>query len=229
MCALLSFFIVWDSASTVRDAREWARKFPNVTRVPVELQDTSLSPARGKAVEYLGYQFEVPWDDLEQSKARLKAGFQPIPFHSGRLIIMEKRGPDEMVHDLQRDANSRRWLTRAWIYDKEAIASDYALTRAALYETPDKVRLLSWPFQANWSLYLLLMKGILVHGDGTIFSISNSNWRGFQFGSPPNRRIELDLYTNKNHLKLFFSHRDKAPAISQSEINRVIQTVRLAD
>ncbi len=169
LCALLSFFIVWDSASTVRDAREWARKFPNLTRVPVELQDTSLSPARGKAVEYLGYQFEVPWDDLEQSKARLKAGFQPIPFHSGRLIIMEKRGPDEMVHDLQRDANSRRWLTRAWIYDKEAIASDYALTRAALYETPDKVRLLSWPFQANWSLYLLLMKGILVHGEGPFF------------------------------------------------------------
>ena len=43
-----------------------------VTRVlPADLKDNSISQAEGTELSYLGYDFEVPWSDLDKSKTEL--------------------------------------------------------------------------------------------------------------------------------------------------------------
>jgi hypothetical protein len=46
-----------------------ARKAPAVARVvPAELKDQSVSQASGARLTYLGYDFEVPWNDLDETR-----------------------------------------------------------------------------------------------------------------------------------------------------------------
>ena len=51
-------------------ARSVGRKKPVVKRVPVELQDLSISQASGRKLAYFGYEFEIPWDDIDEAKSR---------------------------------------------------------------------------------------------------------------------------------------------------------------
>ena len=49
-----------------------ARKVPPVARVvPTDLKDTSVSEAPGTKLSYFGYEFEVPWSDLDESQTKL--------------------------------------------------------------------------------------------------------------------------------------------------------------
>lgn len=49
------------------ETRNIARKMPIVKNVPVELPDLSVSRTPGKKLSYFGYDFEVPWDDIEKT------------------------------------------------------------------------------------------------------------------------------------------------------------------
>jgi intracellular septation protein A len=51
------------------EARYIAWKMPIVNKVPVELPDLSVSQASGKKLSCFGYEFEVPWDDIDQAKS----------------------------------------------------------------------------------------------------------------------------------------------------------------
>jgi hypothetical protein len=49
-----------------------ARKAPAVARVvPTELTDHSISQAPGLRLSYIGYNFEVSWNDLDDSQTKL--------------------------------------------------------------------------------------------------------------------------------------------------------------
>src|SRR5258708_18170338 len=51
--------------------RKIARKNPIVRQIPIALTDTSASQDPGTKLSYFGYDFEVPWDDLDQSKTKV--------------------------------------------------------------------------------------------------------------------------------------------------------------
>jgi hypothetical protein len=56
-----------------------ARKAPPITRVvPADLTDLSISPTTGVELSSLGYEFEVPWNDLDDSKTRFHPTDRPI-------------------------------------------------------------------------------------------------------------------------------------------------------
>lgn len=44
------------------------RNTPEVTKIPVPLPDLSVSTVSHKTVFYFGYEFELPWDDVDQQK-----------------------------------------------------------------------------------------------------------------------------------------------------------------
>lgn len=130
-----------------------------------------------------------------------------------------------------------RWLlgTDAW--------SDYAFTRAMLSSTPDQLTPFTFRREGARLTWLLMFKSVEVAGHNNnsgIFIINASDFRGFQYGNPESRQsripesrrseVDDDLYSDKGFVEFSFSSSppNNAP-ISQADINRVIQTVKLPD
>lgn len=79
-----------------------ARKAPAiVTVMPTDLKDHSVSPAPGMKLAYLGYEFEVPWSDLDQSKTVLYPKDKP---NKTRVVLAFKSGLRLMVTAVQHDS-----------------------------------------------------------------------------------------------------------------------------
>jgi len=60
-----------------------------------------------------------------------------------------------------------------------------------------------------------------------IFLDSTRDFKGFQFENPQSRpsRITVELFSNDGGIDVIFMQKAGAPAISQAEINRVIQSI----
>ncbi len=62
-----------------------------------------------------------------------------------------------------------------------------------------------------------------------IFYVQNKDYHGFQQGDPKLRQdsLVLDLYSEDNHFEVIFLQKDyhDAASVTQSEINRVIQSL----
>jgi len=73
-------FFIWET-------RNAARKEPIAWITPLQLSDLSISQAPGKRLSYFGYEFEVPWDDIDQTQTKvISADKVIIAFHSGNAI-----------------------------------------------------------------------------------------------------------------------------------------------
>ena len=82
-----TFFTLW--------ARNVGRKVPIVKTVPVDLKDLSISQAKGERVSFMGGEFEVPWDDVEQEKTRVVGNWLIVPSGlESRLFFVSKRQMD---------------------------------------------------------------------------------------------------------------------------------------
>jgi hypothetical protein len=55
----------------VLEARYLARKTPAVSMAPAQLADFSISRSPGRKLSYFGYEFEVPWNDVDEAKSGL--------------------------------------------------------------------------------------------------------------------------------------------------------------
>ncbi|HYA34054.1 MAG TPA: hypothetical protein VEF03_00470, partial [Candidatus Binataceae bacterium] len=49
-------------------ARYWGWKDPLLWKIPVPLRDQAISTSPGLKLSYLGYEFEVPWDDVDEER-----------------------------------------------------------------------------------------------------------------------------------------------------------------
>lgn len=75
---------------------------------------------------------------------------------------------------------------------------------------------------------LLLIKAITMPNAASgIFSIRTRDFEGFQFDNPQMRpsTIAVELFSNDRSVHLIFMQKPGASAISQAEINRVIQSI----
>lgn len=124
------------------EARRLARETPSVMVTPSELADLSISPAVGRKLSYFGYEFEVPWDDLDQVKTKGIEGLNVVTIYlrSGNLISFLSAPPNGLISRLQADPNvDRKAMGTMW--GEDAAQSDYAFTRAMLEITPQKFSL----------------------------------------------------------------------------------------
>src|SRR6267154_2814976 len=122
------------------EARYLTRKAPVVRVAPAQLSDFSISRSPGRKLSYFGYEFEVPWNDVDEAKSGLipDSNKAMIVFQSGNSLSVWHGSPRAFVNSvLSNDKIDPNILRR--MYGDEALQSDYALYRTILETTPDKI------------------------------------------------------------------------------------------
>jgi len=233
LTALGAFYLWFFGIATmfVIETRYIAWKAPIVKKVPVQLADLSISQVPGRKLSYLGYEFEVPWDDVDEDKTKKVGEMQVIAFRSGNSMLFSKIPPKEFVNTFLSMSKENSAGLRA-IYGEDALQSDYSFRRLILETTPGKVTLFTPRRDSVGSAMLLVIKGIMIPrgGESGIYWIRTSHFQGYQYGDPRSRpkSLDVELFNEDEGLGFIFSQKEKATtsAISQRDINRVIQTVQ---
>ena len=212
------------------EARSVARKMPVVKRVPVELQDLSISQAFGKKLAYFGYEFEIPWDDIDEAKSRTVGENKAIIFFkSGNALSVLICPPRQFVNKVFSSGNIDQKTFRE-IYGDEALQSDYAFRHIMLETTPNKITPFISRRDAARRAMLLLWKGISVpySGGSGVFVVRAGEFTGFQYGHPPSSDgVSIELFAENGSLDFVFEQKMIGPTVivSQPDVNRVLGTL----
>ena len=230
---LVTGFCVWYfgvAALFVLETHYVGWKFPMVKKTPAELSDLSISQASGQRLSYFGYEFDVPWD-IDQEKTKQVGKMELITFRSGNALLFSKAAPKEFVHTFLSTTKVDPEKVRSF-WGKEALESDYSLHRLILEATPGQVTLFTRREDAVRGAMLILFKGVMMPrgGESGIFRVRTGKFQGFQYGDPQARpkSLDVEIFADDGGLYFVFAQKSEghAPAITQAEINRVIQTVR---
>ena len=218
-----------------------AKKVPPVARVvPTELNDKSVSAAPGTKLSYLGYEFEVPWTDLDETQTKLYPNDKPektkadLHFRSGLRLWVTALPPHVWTNDSDCCTKGVA-LAVASAFGQEVTRSDYSFERAVYEFTPKKMHYWSLSPRVHYSEQgVLVSKSIMLAGwaESGIFNVQNQSYKGFQQGNPqvrPNRLL-VDLHSYDGSVEMAFFQTDyKNPAgLTQPEINRMVQSLRKA-
>ncbi|HEV2195414.1 MAG TPA: hypothetical protein VGR55_07510 [Candidatus Acidoferrum sp.] len=206
------------------------RKAPVVSMAPAQLTDLSISRSPGKKLSYFGYEFEVPWSDMDNSKSKMIGDNKElIAFQSGNTLSVWHGSPRAFVNSvLSNDKIDPSTIRR--IYGDEALSSDSAFYRTLLETTPEKITPFMPRQDAVGRAFLLIVKGIILPR-GTqsgIFAVTAGEFSGFQFGRPQNQsgEVSVRLFSATGSLNFIFVHPAGGPTvISQPDINRILQTL----
>jgi hypothetical protein len=218
-----------------------ARKALPVARVvPTELQDKSVSEAPGKKLSYFGYEFEVPWSDLDETQTKLYPTNEPkknrVVFHfrSGLRLLFTALPPREWANVLAETFHSTpQNIERA--FGTEAMESDYSFKKTLYEFTPDKMHHWSGSQGVRYREgFLLIIKSVAPSRQAAtgIFNVRNQSYKGFQEGDPQVRQgvILVDLFSDEGSVEMLFIQKDyqKGIVVTQPEINRIIRSLRKA-
>ncbi len=212
-----------------------ARKLPkNAGLVPQDLRDFSISNAEGRKLAYFGYEFEVPWNDLDETQTKLIPKVNPckviLTFSSGLRLMVTAVPPREWANSLPADFKSSPQVIEA-VFGHEAMQSDYDFVRRLYEFTP--ARMNRWSFSPAVHYregFVLMVKSVALSpwADSGIFNIQNESFKGFQQGEPRGRRVSFGLYSDEGSIEFIFGQKDykNLAGISQPEINRIVQSLR---
>lgn len=217
-----TFFALW--------ARKVGREVPIVKSVPINLKDVSISQAPGERLSFMGAEFEVPWQDIEQEKTRIVRSWVAVYFRSGNSILLCVGPPDGFITEITRNKTPDPELFKA-MYGPEVLRSDYTLHKAIFETTPRQINLFTPEDRAAGLSAVLLIKAIMPPTtDSAIYNIQSQNFRGFQLGDPIRRprKMSLELYADDASFEINIEQNTTSPGpgITQAELNRIIQTVR---
>lgn len=230
---LVAGFCVWHfgvAALFVLETRYVGWKFPVVGKTPVELADLSISQAPGQKLAYFGYEFEVPWE-IDQERTKQIGKTELVAFRSGNALLFSSLAPREFVQTFLTTTKVGPDRVRN-LCGEEALASDYSLHRLILEATPGEVTLFTRRQDAVRNSMLILFKGIVTPrgGESGIFRVRTDKFQGFQYGDPQARpkSLNVEIFADDGGLSFAFAQNVQglSPAITQAEINRVIQTAR---
>ena len=203
------------------------RKLPDVAKIPVPLSDLSVSGVPHRTASYFGYEFELPWDDLDEAKDKTVGTIHVGAFHSGNAFWFSTFPPRDFVNEVMKTGNLGPQDLKQ-LYGEEALESDYAFHKKMLELTPSEITPFISQRQAISGQVLLVIKAICMPKAGSgIFSIQTRDFKGFQFENPQARpsRITVELFSNDGGIDVIFMQKAGGPRVSQAEINRVVQSV----
>jgi len=167
--------------------RYYYRKIPAVARTPVALSDLSISNVPHRKVSYFGYEFEIPWDDIDEQKDKTVGTIHVSSFHSGNAFWFSTFPPKEFVSGLMKTAKLDPQEFRQ-IYGDEAFQSGYSFQRKRLQITPSEITPFVSQREAVAGQMLLLIKAIAMpNANSGIFLIRTPDFQGFQFENPQRR------------------------------------------
>jgi hypothetical protein len=231
--ALIGAVLIW--GAPVALSLYAAHKAPDVTRVaPAALQDLSISPVPGQQLSYFGYQFEVPWNDIDDTQTKLYPHDKPtrviLTFQSGLRLMVTSVPAGEWVRGFSSDFHVPPSQMEA-TFGKEATRSDYNFDKMLYEFTPDTMAVWSLsPAVHNRDNMLLLIKSVALsrNADGRIFTIQNPFFQGFQqgnLGATSDGRI-FSLYSDTGRMEFALSEKNYKSRVSQAEVNRIVQSLR---
>jgi hypothetical protein len=238
--AVLFIGIYW--VSPVALSLYSSRKALPITRVvPTDLKDQSVSDVEGAKLSYLGYEFDVPWNDLDESKTQLYPKDKPdktmarLYFSSGLQLIVIAGPPHSMADQLTKTDIKMSPQAFAAVFGQQAKDSDYEFMKRVFEFTPANMHL--WAFStvvASREQVLLLTKSIVPSkpAETGIFYLNNGSYKGFQQGNPQTRQDTLlvDLYSVAGCVEIMFVQKNymNPQGVTQPEINRIIQSLHRA-
>jgi hypothetical protein len=204
---------------------------PVVWVVPQALGNTVLAKQAGLKLSIYGYEFEVPWADIDNDKTRSKGSLTIYYFRSGPFLMF--MDPEKVVNAkkiLLADDEKRRFVMQVW--GEKTLESNYTLTKAVVETSPTQISIFAPRAKVLGLSILLMFKPITAMGGETgIFTFDTPTIRGFQMGDPDKRPkyISVRAFDMGDHqLYLTFGIQNGASGqITQAEINRVLQTLRL--
>jgi hypothetical protein len=213
-----------------------ARKAPAIARiVPTELKEQSVSQAPGTRLTYLGYQFEVPWTDLDETQTKLypkeksEQNRVDLRFRSGLRLVVTAAPQGEFGKTVCEE-------THISPQDFEASfgKSDYSFLRTVYEFSPERMN--------HWSVstavharegVLLTLKSLIPSKSAVsgIFKVGNQNYQGFQQGDPRVREdaINLELFSDDGGIEFILLQKGyRSGPVTQPELNRIIQSLHKA-
>lgn len=214
------------------------RALPITRVVPTDLKDRSVSQAAGAKLSYLGYEFEVPWSDLDESKTelypkdKLDKSMARLHFRSGLQLIVITGRPHSMADQMTKTDFKMSPQAFAAVFGQLASDSDYAFMKRVLEFSPEKMH--PWALStavASREQVLLVIKSIVPSkpAETGIFNVGNAIYKGFQQGNPEIRQdmLLIDLYSASGTFEIIFMQKNFANShgVIQPEINRIVQTL----
>ena len=210
-------------------ARQLQKSHPALGLVPHPLRDTSISRDKGMTLAEFGYQFDVPWTQIESHKAAgitaaylFQGGFGLTVWNATELTTTIK---------MMRDAAER---SNHPFTSFLGARTEYELLNSELNVTPGQLS----PFMPKQEAFrrsmLLSLKQIELPSESTagISSFALHAWRGFQLGDPErNGLVDVRCFDANDHELRFFLavERGSNTHISQPDVNRIVQSLRPAE
>ncbi|MGA8765856.1 MAG: hypothetical protein WB559_02460, partial [Candidatus Acidiferrales bacterium] len=151
----MSFFGVQTMSALL--VRYWLRKMPDMAKTPAALTDLSISNVPHKEVAYFGYEFELPWDDVDEQKSKTTGPIHLSTFRSGNALWFSTFPPKEFVNGIMKESTLDAQSVRR-LYGDEAFESDYGFHKKMLQTTPSEITPFVSRKQAVAGQILLLIK-----------------------------------------------------------------------
>ena len=210
---------------------DFAKKLPILNLTPQDLPKVAASPAEGMKLSHAGFEFEVPWADLDGQKSKYFKKIVIYVFQSGRVITVFGPNPthDDLLAAVEKSFDDKN-RTLPKLFGEETTKTDYIFRRTMLEQTPDKLKPWMNERQSHRVSFLLMIKGISsVGGETGLFHVEGKGWKGFQYDDPAKKpkRVTLELYDSEDqHIEIMFSAgKQEGLEIMQSDVNRVLQTL----
>jgi hypothetical protein len=136
-------------------------------------------------VSHFGYDFELPWDDIDEQKDKTTGTIHVSAFRSGNAFWFSTFPPKNFVNLIMKESNLDTQGFRQ-LYGDEAFESDYNFHKKMLQTTPSEITPFVSRREAAGGMILLLLKATsMPKADSGIFSIRTAGFDGFQFEAPP--------------------------------------------
>ena len=203
---------------------------------PTDLSDHSVSQAGGLHLSYVGYDFEVPWTDLDAARSTLYPKDKSekteavLVFRSGLRLTVTAVPAKEFAHEFA-TAVKMSPLEIDTVYGNGAANSDYIFAKSIYDFSPDKMHhwCTSSETQAREQA-MVIMKSILPSkpAETGIFNIQNASYKGFQQGNTKVRQdyLLVNLYSDDGSVQFKFGQKDYPAGVTQAEINRIVQSLQ---
>jgi hypothetical protein len=215
--------------------RHEAKRFPVLALTPQVLPVVQPNSAAGTKLTDAGFDFEVPWNDLDPGRTKFVGKFGVFVFRAGRVISFFPPGPaqGELLGTAEKSFDDKNGNLKQ-LFGPDSVKSNYIFHKTLLESTPATMRPWMSKRDAVRTSFLLLIKGVSsVGGETGIFQVAAGGWRGFQFDDPSRRpkKVTLELYDAQDrHIEIIFSLATNPEAsITQADVNRVLQTLRPTD
>jgi hypothetical protein len=231
LLAIIAFTAIFGVQSIMWwKVRQLEKSDPVLSEIPQTLRDTAPSKQPGLKLSAYGYEFEVPWGDIDKEKTRSGDFVTVYYFRSGQFLMFSN--PEKAANAKEiflADDEKRKVAMQIW--GAKTLESNFTLTKATLEASPAQMSVFAPRLKVVGLGTLLMVKiAIATGGETGIFAFDTPAIRGFQMGDPDKRPkfISVKAFDMGDHqLELTFGmQKGSAGQITQADVNRVLQTVR---